>query len=202
MLWAASVGVHGPTDKTDVVPSPDELLAVLASVGVADAVGHSLPGQPCLQCALLASLASVGDTDGIPVGLTALKTARLPALLALMTASVGGDRPVAESGARDESCQATLVPGSYRDVTLVVLTRKMSPWSEGTAKGRSQEDPLAGGQEGPGHVYLLDRGDAEGVPHAGGCRGQAEGTPGRGGCLLYTSPSPRDVEESRMPSSA
>ena len=23
-----------------------------------------------------------------------------------------------------------------------------------------------------------------------------------GGCLLYTSPSPRDVEESRMPSSA
>ena len=26
--------------------------------------------------------------------------------------------------------------------------------------------------------------------------------PGYGGCLLYTSPSPRDVEESRMPSSA
>ena len=26
--------------------------------------------------------------------------------------------------------------------------------------------------------------------------------PNRGGCLLYTSPSPRDVEESRMPSSA
>ena len=26
-------------------------------------------------------------------------------------------------------------------------------------------------------------------------------TPGKG-CLLYTSPSPRDVEESRMPSSA
>ena len=25
---------------------------------------------------------------------------------------------------------------------------------------------------------------------------------GYGGCLLYTSPSPRDVEESRMPSSA
>ena len=26
--------------------------------------------------------------------------------------------------------------------------------------------------------------------------------PGAEGCLLYTSPSPRDVEESRMPSSA
>ena len=25
---------------------------------------------------------------------------------------------------------------------------------------------------------------------------------GNGSCLLYTSPSPRDVEESRMPSSA
>ena len=32
----------------------------------------------------------------------------------------------------------------------------------------------------------------------------AEGYPGKRyyGCLLYTSPSPRDVEESRMPSSA
>ena len=31
-------------------------------------------------------------------------------------------------------------------------------------------------------------------------RGRADGT--EGVCLLYTSPSPRDVEESRMPSSA
>ena len=29
-----------------------------------------------------------------------------------------------------------------------------------------------------------------------------EGQSGAGPCLLYTSPSPRDVEESRMPSSA
>ena len=29
-----------------------------------------------------------------------------------------------------------------------------------------------------------------------------EGTPVPTACLLYTSPSPRDVEESRMPSSA
>ena len=28
------------------------------------------------------------------------------------------------------------------------------------------------------------------------------GAPGAMDCLLYTSPSPRDVEESRMPSSA
>ena len=32
--------------------------------------------------------------------------------------------------------------------------------------------------------------------------GATVGTKGGGGCLLYTSPSPRDVEESRMPSSA
>ena len=35
--------------------------------------------------------------------------------------------------------------------------------------------------------------------------GACSGNPGNGGwgaCLLYTSPSPRDVEESRMPSSA
>ena len=30
----------------------------------------------------------------------------------------------------------------------------------------------------------------------------AAGAQGAAGCLLYTSPSPRDVEESRMPSSA
>ena len=35
-------------------------------------------------------------------------------------------------------------------------------------------------------------------PPAGGDDAREEGMP----CLLYTSPSPRDVEESRMPSSA
>ena len=37
-------------------------------------------------------------------------------------------------------------------------------------------------------------GSAGGVTHSGGGSAAA--------CLLYTSPSPRDVEESRMPSSA
>ena len=36
----------------------------------------------------------------------------------------------------------------------------------------------------------------KGIKRVGGYTGQASG------CLLYTSPSPRDVEESRMPSSA
>ena len=34
------------------------------------------------------------------------------------------------------------------------------------------------------------------------CIGDRERLEVGGGCLLYTSPSPRDVEESRMPSSA
>ena len=33
-------------------------------------------------------------------------------------------------------------------------------------------------------------------------RGEIVSILGPNGCLLYTSPSPRDVEESRMPSSA
>ena len=61
VLWAASVGVHGSEDKTDVVPSPDDLLAALASVGVARTVDHNRSGLSCLQCVLLAKLASVGD---------------------------------------------------------------------------------------------------------------------------------------------
>ena len=36
--------------------------------------------------------------------------------------------------------------------------------------------------------------------NAGDCHGSSRGQDGF--CLLYTSPSPRDVEESRMPSSA
>ena len=45
------------------------------------------------------------------------------------------------------------------------------------------------------HQMLIERGKGEGVKvgiKEAGCSG----------CLLYTSPSPRDVEESRMPSSA
>ena len=43
----------------------------------------------------------------------------------------------------------------------------------------------------------------EGNPGAGGYREHDILVIGKhGACLLYTSPSPRDVEESRMPSSA
>jgi len=56
----------------------------------------------------------------------------------------------------------------------------------------------------PGHVFPL-RASRNGVFER---RGHTEGTvdlmtlAGFSSCLLYTSPSPRDVEESRMPSSA
>ena len=45
----------------------------------------------------------------------------------------------------------------------------------------------------------LTRGQARGIRNMTGClRDQAES----GNCLLYTSPSPRDRQKSRMPSSA
>ena len=43
-------------------------------------------------------------------------------------------------------------------------------------------------------IYSLDLLSGYSCPHAKQCLSKA--------CLLYTSPSPRDVEESRMPSSA
>ena len=51
----------------------------------------------------------------------------------------------------------------------------------------------------PGHVFY-DR--LQSVLIEGGFDGFAEATCKPYYCLLYTSPSPRDVEESRMPSSA
>ena len=54
-------------------------------------------------------------------------------------------------------------------------------------------------QGGMHHVGFAEL--AAAVSNAGGLgtiTGLTQGTP----CLLYTSPSPRDVEESRMPSSA
>ena len=66
---------------------------------------------------------------------------------------------------------------------------------------------------GPGSFeYLLiagggsgaDRGNGAGGGGAGGVLGDGMGLPASAhqGCLLYTSPSPRDAHESRMPSSA
>ena len=43
---------------------------------------------------------------------------------------------------------------------------------------------------------------AAGSAVAGGAASKPSSEPKESGCLLYTSPSPRDVEESRMPSSA
>ena len=51
----------------------------------------------------------------------------------------------------------------------------------------------------PGEVRELLVGEVEG---GDGVAEVALGLPGAGACLLYTSPSPRDLSTSRMPSSA
>ena len=59
-----------------------------------------------------------------------------------------------------------------------------------------------------GTAVVIATSGSSGVPKRVALSGEAlrasvEATAARvGGCLLYTSPSPRDVEESRMPSSA
>ena len=79
-----------------------------------------------------------------------------------------------------------------------------------------RQDSLGGGDAGETHEAggLRTRGrvpdDAQGLltsDHARQrlsvlARGGVDRGDHSGGCLLYTSPSPRDVEESRMPSSA
>ena len=52
---------------------------------------------------------------------------------------------------------------------------------------------VGGGVGGDGGVAVRGVGVGVGVGVDGGCRS---------GCLLYTSPSPRDKRQSRMPSSA
>ena len=57
--------------------------------------------------------------------------------------------------------------------------------------------------DGSSWVRIVSAGNQgfQGVQGATGAQG-VQGADGAQGCLLYTSPSPRDVEESRMPSSA
>ena len=55
------------------------------------------------------------------------------------------------------------------------------------------------------YLYFARQADIEGYPEAAGVfKNTADGETGHafGHCLLYTSPSPRDLAVSRMPSSA
>ena len=63
------------------------------------------------------------------------------------------------------------------------------------------------GCDNPDAILIWDElGDGEGqvddVAAGGNAAASSPTSPVPGDCLLYTSPSPRDVEESRMPSSA
>ena len=80
----------------------------------------------------------------------------------------------------------------------------------------SGEEPVPDGKEGPGEMLQGVVESSEGAPEtepvvlasgesrtadAGGEQ-QASEKPAPAPCLLYTSPSPRDKRQSRMPSSA
>ena len=66
-----------------------------------------------------------------------------------------------------------------------------------TIKGATHPTKRLGRGEGSGHGKTSGKGHkGQKARSGGGIRIGFEG------CLLYTSPSPRDVEESRMPSSA
>ena len=144
-LTVAAVGVHEAA-TTDLVSSPDDLLAALASVGVADAVDHSHSGLSCLKCALLATPASVGGIIGCLTGLTALKTARLPALLVPRT-SVGGDRTVAESGACTSPAKLPWCQGATEMLPWLCLHARCHPGWRGLPRDAAKRIPLLEDEE-------------------------------------------------------
>ena len=160
LAMLACIGVSGPA-QTDMTCKLDTPLATLASIG--DPRQCSRPdGKSCLLCGLRCALLALGVGDTGPM------TSELLMLWLCLVTS-----PTLPLSWLLEAAVATA-----QMLPWLCCTRKMSPCSEGTAKGRGQEDPLDGGQGGPGHVDLLDRGDAQDELHAGGGQGQAEGGPG------------------------
>ena len=192
LAHAVAVGVHGPA-KTGLTCKLDTPLATPASVG--ESGQCSLPdGESNLRCGLQSVLlapvlvASVGDTG--PMTLTARPCVSLACSLVLEMTGVlllcWVTSPTLLLSRLPETAVATA-----QMLPWLCCTRKMSPCSEGTAKGRGQDDPLAGGQGGHGHQNLLDRGGAQDDdPHAGG----TPGGPGGGRYRRYD-----DTKSSQLP---
>ena len=91
-------------------------------------------------------------------------------------------------------------PSGVGKGTLVsaLLERHPDIWLSISATTRA---PRSGEVDGQSY-FFLPRSDFDVKAAQGGLLEWAEFAGNCYGCLLYTSPSPRDVEESRMPSSA
>ena len=88
-------------------------------------------------------------------------------------------------------------------IVVVLLTGVVSAAAKTVASSRPAADAVALDVSVEGDAA---DGAADGKAKAGGRGSKSKGSSGAGGgsggCLLYTSPSPRDISGSRMPSSA
>ena len=97
---------------------------------------------------------------------------------------------------RPTTQDAIVIGGSLTDSTYIdsiTITNAGTGYTNGTY----QNIPLEGG-----NVSITDAGVARATYIVSGGAITSAQVTDSGTCLLYTSPSPRDVEESRMPSSA
>ena len=84
-------------------------------------------------------------------------------------------------------------PGEARQVQTVVNSQVQHARNPAAPQQQQQQQRQQGnGRQAPRHGYLA----THGIEKSFGGRTVVKG------CLLYTSPSPRDTERSRMPSSA
>ena len=110
----------------------------------------------------------------------------------IIIGSCAGDEATGSYNVALGMCASTKVTGDYNIVIGKSAAENVTVSCRNISIGHNSRNDV--GAAGTDNVFLGS--------YSGGTTSDLQYGIGIGSCLLYTSPSPRDVEESRMPSSA